>query len=62
MHNSAFCIMAKVLLRLAEATQKVHEINCKVNKQVAEAFVAAYVEARPNSWQRQLALNTPLTA
>jgi len=54
--------VAKVLLRLAEATQKVHEINCKVNKQVAEAFVAAYVETRPNSWQRQLALNTPLTA
>lgn len=58
-------------------THKVHKINCKFNKQVAEAGVSAvagtfvalimlwrrWAQQLPvASWQRQLALNTPLTA
>lgn len=42
-------------MRLPEATQKVHKINCKVNKQVAEAFVAA--SGAPNIWQLAMAIS-----
>lgn len=51
--------------------KKFIKINCKVNKQVAEAFVAAYAcragegsarEREGVGRQGQLALNTPLTA
>lgn len=48
--------------------KKFIKINCKVNKQVAEAFVAVYacsagsIRWEGGGWQGQLALNTPLTA